>query len=444
MTDPLISFVVPLFNHVEHSRRMLATLLNSIPSDLRFEIIFADDESTDETREWLLNLADSRIKYIFNEQNLGYAKTNNCAAKLAKGRYLGLLNNDLLFESGWLEPMLAVIDAPLLNAGIVGNLQYRVADKALDHAGVMLMPCGKFDHIREAPVSDSQPIPVYVATGACMVMLRSDFEEIGGFDEAFINGCEDIDLCLNIRRLGKQIYVAPNSQILHHVSLSRSRTSLQNEKNSQYLYAKWRKEIKLKLTKSWINLLENSNADYQNFIDGTLTSSFRFKRQSAAIAIAEAALLREEARWQHELGNSASFDGWLNNVSISGIAEVKKLKKYLADSQINIYIDKIKTAQNFYICARLLDDVDAKAIEIELSVNDVQNKVFRLNDGRVINVGIINPMIFPGQQNHFKAEIYFIAADGAAAKPAPNAILISHFVIDDKVIMPDQITVEII
>lgn len=69
-----------------------------------------------------------------------------------------------------------------------------------------------------------------------MVMLRSDFEQIGGFDEAFLNGCEDIDLYLNIRRLGKEIYVAPNSNILHHVSLSRSRTSLQNEKNSQYLY----------------------------------------------------------------------------------------------------------------------------------------------------------------------------------------------------------------
>jgi len=444
MTDPLISFVVPLFNHVEHSRKMLATLLNSLPRDLRFEILFADDESTDKTREWLLSLNDPRIKYTLNERNLGYAKTNNIAAKLAKSRYLGFLNNDLLFEPGWLESMLAVIDDPLLNAGIVGNLQYRVADKVLDHAGVVLMPCGKFDHIREAPVSGSKPIPVYVATGACMVMLRSDFEEVGGFDEVFINGCEDIDLCLNIRHLGKQIYVAPNSQILHHVSLSRSRTSLQNEKNSQYLYAKWRKEIKLKLTKSWIDLLDDPNAYYQHFIDGTLTPSFKSKRHSAAIAIAEAALLREEARWHRELGNPASFDGWLSSVSVSGITEMKQLKKYLADSQINIYIDEIKTAQNFYVCARLLDDIDAEAIEILLSVNDAQKKVFRLNDGCVINVGIINPIIFPGQKNHFKAEIYFIDADGSKTKPAPNAILISHFVIDDKVLMPNQIATEAI
>ena len=75
-------------------------------------------------------------------------------------------------------------------------------------------------------------------------------------------------------------------------------------------------------------------------------------------------------------------------------------------------------------------------IEIKLSVNDAQQKIFRLVDGRVINVGIINPIIFPGQKNHFKVEIYSIDADGTAIKPAPNAILISHFVIDDQVVKP--------
>jgi len=154
--------------------------------------------------------------------------------------------------------------------------------------------------------------------------------------------------------------------------------------------------------------------------------------------------LREEARWHRDLGNQASLDGWLSSVSVDGFTEVKQLKKYLADSQINIYIDKIKTAKNFYVCARLLDEVDIEAIEIELSVNDAQKKAFRLNDGRVINVGIINPIIFPGQKNHFKAEIYFIHADGTVVKPAPHVILISHFVIDDKVVMLDPNIVEII
>jgi hypothetical protein len=182
--------------------------------------------------------------------------------------------------------------------------------------------------------------------------------------------------------------------------------------------------------------VNSPNAYDQNFIDGTLIPSFKPKRHTAAITIAEAELLREEARWHGELGNPASLDEWLNNVSVNGVTEVKQLKKYLADSQINIYINKIKTAQNFYVCARLLDEVDIEAIEIELSVNDAQKKAFRLNDGHVINVGIINPIIFPGQKNHFKAEIYFIDADGTRAKPAPNTILISHFVIDDQVVKP--------
>lgn len=83
-----------------------------------------------------------------------------------------------------------------------------------------------------------------------------------------------------------------------------------------------------------------------------------------------------------------------------------------------------------------MDDFDVEAVEIKLSVNNAQQKVSRPVDGRVVNMGIMNPIIFPGQKNHFKVEIYSIDAHGTAIKPAPNAILISHFVIDDQVVKP--------
>ncbi len=416
---------------------MFSSLLASLPQDLSFEVIFADDGSTDGTRSWLASLDDARVQFILNNRNYGYAITNNLAVKQAKGRYLGLLNNDLLFEPGWFEPMLAALNTTSLNAGVVGNVQHRMADKSLDHAGVALMPSGKFEHIAADPGAHTLPTPVYAVTGACMLMRRSDFEAEGGFDEVFVNGCEDIDLCLKVRQAGKQIYVAPDSQILHHVSLSRSRVSLQNEKNSQYLYSKWRKEIKLQLTKCWVDLLGKPEGGFTSYIDGKLTNSFKSKPHIAAIAVAEAALLREEARWSRDLGTVEPSAGWLSHISVSGVKEVHQLKTYLAEAEVVVSIDHIKTARNFYVCARLLDDFDPASISIALLINGAQKKTFRLQDGQVVNVGLIDPLIFSSSKNQFKVEVYFVDANGLAVKPAPHVMLISHFVIDDEVVKPD-------
>ncbi len=421
---------------MDQTKEMLSSLLASLPEGLNYELIFADDYSTDETRDWLTTLKDARIHFILNECNLGYAKTNNAAVARATGHHLMLLNNDLLFEPGWFEPMLAALDAPELNAGIVGNLQFRVLDEELDHAGVVLTPRGQFDHIRSKPTEQTNALEVYVVTGACILMNRTDFEAVGGFDEVFVNGCEDIDLCLKIRQAGKKIYVAPNSQILHHVSLSRSRVSLQNEKNSQYLYNKWRREIKLQLTKCWTALFGQPEGDFISYFDGTLSNSFKSKHHIAAITISEAALLREEARWERDLGISTVANDWQNHVIFKGVKEVPQLKTFLADSEVVVSIDRIKTARNFYICARLLEDLDPANFVIELSVNDAQTKLFRLQDGRVINVGLINPLIFPSSRNQLKAKIYFVDSNGLPVKPAPHVMLISHFVIDDEVVKP--------
>jgi len=415
---------------------MLSSLVVSLPEGLNYELIFADDDSTDETRDWLAGLSDERIQVVLNERNFGYAKTNNAAVARASGHYLALLNNDLLFQAGWFEPMLAALEAPELNAGIVGNLQYRVIDKVLDHAGVVLTPRGQFDHIRTEPAQQTNPLEVYVATGACMLMRRADFEAVGGFDEVFINGCEDIDLCLKVRANGQKIYVVPSSQILHHVSLSRSRVSLQNEKNSQYLFSKWRKEIKLQLTKCWIVLLAQADDDYVSYLDGELTHSFKSKPHIAAMTIAEAALLREEARWVRDLGAASNSPVWLKHVSVSGVKEVPQLQTYLAESKVTVNIDRIKTARNFYVCARLLEDFDPASIAIQLTVNDAQKKTHQLNDGHVVNVGLVNPLIFSGSKNQLEVEVFFVDDSGRALKPASHVMLISHFVVDDEVFKP--------
>jgi hypothetical protein len=160
------------------------------------------------------------------------------------------------------------------------------------------------------------------------------------------------------------------------------------------------------------------------------------KPHIAAMAVAEAALLREEARWGRDLGAAVPSAEWLSHICVSGVKEVPQLKTYLAEAEVIVSIDHIKTVRNFYVCARLLEDFEPASIAIDLSINDAQKKTFRLQDGHVINVGVIDPLIFPSSKNELKTEVFFVDSDGLVVKPAPHVMLISHFVIDDEVVKP--------
>jgi len=298
---PPISFIVPLFNHLQHTQAMLASLLASLPPWLDFEVILADDASTDGTAAWLQTLQDPRIKTLVSERNQGFAANNNAAVRLARGEVLGLLNNDLLFEPGWLEPMLGILQDPLRRAGVVGNVQTRVADGTLDHAGVCLNPLGQLEHMRELPAGGSVAMQVLAVTGACMLLRRADFDACGGFDPAYVNGCEDIDLCFKLRAAGHRIYVAPESGIGHHVSLSRGPTSLNDERNSRMLFTRWRRELKQELSRVWLQRLAAGPDALTDEYEGLVDPACLATPHLASLRIAEALLLRHEGHWAHLL-----------------------------------------------------------------------------------------------------------------------------------------------
>ncbi len=172
-----ISFIIPLFNHLAHTQAMLASLRATIPAGLAHEVILIDDFSTDGTRDWLATLSDPHIKTLRNPHNLGFAKTNNRAASVATGDVLALLNNDLLFAPGWLEPMLHALQSPTLNAGMVGNAQYRVADAKLDHAGVGSTPMPSVTTFKPWPTMRLRkprrlPLPVLACCYARPTLMR--------------------------------------------------------------------------------------------------------------------------------------------------------------------------------------------------------------------------------------------------------------------------------
>jgi len=377
-------------------------------------------------------LGDEYTKVIFNSINLGYAKSNNFAVSQASGDILILLNNDLEFDVEWLKPMLSILESPVLNAGIVGNIQRRISDDSIDHVGFELTPRGKFVHLRQPPGSSSAYSKVSAVTGACLAIRRADFEAVGGFDEGFLNGGEDVDLCFKVAALGKSIYVSHQSQIKHHVALSRNLKSPQNEKNSRFLFQKWRPEIKNELSKVWQQLL-SSDISYSQHLDGGLISEFLASPGSAARVISENVLAREGHRWARELDGVDLNVDINQHITVLGARYSNPLLGYLVDDEIQIILKNTTSIQNFYVCGRKLNDVAADCLEITITVNDIQRKILTLGDDRHINVGIINPIMLAGMDNVITVSIQSKHENGVLVG-AGKAILITHFVIDEKTV----------
>lgn len=302
-----VSFIIPLYNCLPLTQAMLASLRETLPPGLEHEIILVDDVSSDGTRAWLKGLT-APCRVLLNEKNLGFAGTCNRGAAAAQGEFLFFLNNDLVLLPGWFGPMLAVARRP--GAGLVGNMQLNAATGALDHAGIFFNPKGKPEHYttRPLPARLTGVRRVTALTGACFAIRRSHWQSLGGFDEGFVNGGEDIDLCLRARQAGLENHVSLRSVVRHHISASPGRKA-RDEHNSRRLLARWRQVIaSLIVRNNCPTLLEVAWDEPRQYPDLSLARDaflhrwYLALRPSPRLAQAADALLEIEfRRWAHVL-----------------------------------------------------------------------------------------------------------------------------------------------
>lgn len=257
-----ISFISSYYNNLALTNEMIESLLATVPNDLDFELIIVNDASNDKTTPPLTEIENKKIKHIENTTNLGFAMSNNIGAKAATGDFLFFINNDLYFLNEWIEPILIYLR--LDNNCIVGNIQQRYSDKVVDHSGVNIwinaeQKLFEFRHATDSkknvPKSTNRMPAV---TGACFAISRELFESLDGFDEQFVNGCEDLDLCYRARKAGTKIELAYDSAVLHHVSATRGQNRLRDEQNSLRLFQKHPDQIIQDIARQYcINALTN-------------------------------------------------------------------------------------------------------------------------------------------------------------------------------------------
>ena len=153
--------------------------------DLAYEIVLADDASTDATRN--IQKKVSGIRVVRNEQNLRFLRNCNNAAKSARGEFIVFLNNDTQVQDGWLQSLLRLMDARP-DCGMAGS-KILFPDANLQEAGGIVWRDGTAWNYGRGQSAD-KPEFNYVKEvdyiSGCSIMIRTAlWREIGGFDERF-------------------------------------------------------------------------------------------------------------------------------------------------------------------------------------------------------------------------------------------------------------------
>ncbi len=305
-----VSFIIPLYNCLAHTRECLRTLQATLPAGLTHEIILVDDGSTDGTREWLSTL-QTPCRAILNDTNLGFAGACNRGATAATGELLFFLNNDLVLLPGWFQPMRRVFRL-FRKVGLVGNVQRNAVTGAVDHAGIAFdLKCKPVHDLRRplwSRLVGYRRVPG--VTGACFGIRRRVWLELGAFDEGYRNGSEDVDLAFRARQAGYCNFVSLRSAVRHHISQSLGRKT-RDESNAQRLMLRWRDEIGILSSPLWSHkYLEKHWEEPRNFDDRLARSALRHwlwpntQPPGKILADTHAAIEVELERWDDLLGKS--------------------------------------------------------------------------------------------------------------------------------------------
>lgn len=217
---PEVTILIPAYNHLVTTLECLASIAAKVDaSGPSFEVLVANDASSDETAQVLASVAHLRV--VNQPENLGFLRNCNVAAQQARGRLLVLLNNDVQVTEGWLA---ALVDC-LQSSPDIGAVGPRIVYPSgwLQEAGTRLLRDGSSEMIG---LNDLPDLPRYrfnrdvdYCSGACLALRSDDFRRMGGFDEAFAPAyCEDSDLCLRLRADGKRVVYCANATVVHHLS----------------------------------------------------------------------------------------------------------------------------------------------------------------------------------------------------------------------------------
>ena len=257
--EPLVSIIVLTRNGLTHLKRLFEDF-DEKTNYSNYEIIVVDNASQDDSINYL-NSLDLPITVIENTENVSFSKGNNDAARMANGEYLLLLNNDIEPTYGWLNEMVGCMlnneDVGSVGAKLIfpyyDNMESQGKSYTIQHAGVKFREertpyvYGPYHDNMFSTLIFSSDVnhqkEVISNTAACLLIPKSIYMELDGFDEGYFYGYEDIDFAFKLYQNNYKSIFNPFALLFHHESATRVED--QNEKNRlnyeniMHFYNKW-------------------------------------------------------------------------------------------------------------------------------------------------------------------------------------------------------------
>lgn len=232
--DICLSIIIINYNNYVLTKKCIESVLDTVKS-INYEIIVVDNDSPNDSYEQLSKSYEnaSNIKVIKNNKNIGFGGANNLGVNISKGEYVLLLNPDIIVIYNAVEKMLDKIK----NDKEVGLVSGKLLndDNTVQYSCRRILPAGKFLMVR-TPLSKLIPSKVRKSIndnylmkdfnhnytrdvewvmGACMMMRKKEFIELGGFSKEYFMYFEDVDLCYKVRKNNKKVIYLYDAEMIH-------------------------------------------------------------------------------------------------------------------------------------------------------------------------------------------------------------------------------------
>jgi GT2 family glycosyltransferase len=252
--SPRVDIIMPTGGKMDLLRRAVEDVLEKT-SYRAFEIVLIDNSSKNHVEQYACTMASSGapIRYIdWRHKRFNYSVMNNEAVRQSDAPYVLFLNDDMSIVTGeWLSAMLAHAQHPEI--GAVGAQLWYPHD-AIQHAGVVMGIYGNTSHaFKNLPVTPRghgwyHDYPwltrdCSAVTAACMLLARSKFWQVHGFDEENLSvAFQDVDLCLNLLEKGYRNVYTPYAVLYHYESATKTEVT-PNLAEDHFVQRKWKRYI---------------------------------------------------------------------------------------------------------------------------------------------------------------------------------------------------------